>query len=64
MVWKFGSLLPWTDFHYAFLRYWGENKSIDQYLIEFNALKREEDEALITFNMIFHSFYYSMPNDI
>ena len=59
-----GSIGMWTNFHSAFFRYLGENKSFDQYLIEFNALKRKEDEYLITFNMIFHIFYYSMRNDI
>ena len=58
------SIGSWTDFHNAFLRHWGENKSFDQYLIEFNALNREEDEALLTFNRRFHNFYYSMSNDI
>jgi hypothetical protein len=58
------SIGSWTDFHDTFLRYWGENKSFDQYLIELNALKRKEDEVLTTFNIIFHSFYYNMPKDI
>jgi hypothetical protein len=32
------SICSCTDFYGAFLRYWGENKSFDQYLTEFNAL--------------------------
>jgi hypothetical protein len=58
------SIGSWIDFHVAFLKYWGERKSFDQYLIELNDLKRKEDESLTTFNMRFHSFYYSIPKDI
>jgi hypothetical protein len=38
---KVDSIESWTDFHAAFLKYWGENKYFDQYLIELNALKRK-----------------------
>jgi hypothetical protein len=58
------SICSWTDFHRVFLRYWGENKYVDQYLIELNNMRRGKEEALATFNMRFHSFYCSMPLDI
>jgi hypothetical protein len=58
------SICSWTDFHRVFLRYWGENKYVDQYLIELNNMRRGKEEALATFNMRFHSFYCSMPLEI
>jgi hypothetical protein len=58
------SIGSWDDFHGEFLRYWGEKKSFDQYLNEFNSLRKEEDEALATFNRKFHIFYCNMPLDI
>jgi hypothetical protein len=51
------SIGSWTFFHVVFLKYWGERKYFDQYLIELNALKRKEDIVLITFKRRFHSFY-------
>ena len=45
------------------LKWWGENKSLDQYLDDFNALRRGEEEALAVFNMRFYSVYHSMPGD-
>ena len=52
------------DFHDVFLRYWGENKSYEQYLSEFYVMKKREYESLIIFNRRFHIFYYSIPKDI
>jgi hypothetical protein len=40
----------WIELCNAFLRYWGENKSLDQYLAHFNALMRGEEQALAFFN--------------
>jgi hypothetical protein len=61
MIWlrslKVDSIESWTNFHAAFLKYWGENKYFDQYLIELNALKRKEDIVLTTFKRRFHGFY-------
>jgi hypothetical protein len=54
----------WIDFHHVLLRYWGENKSIDQYLIELNNMRIGKEKAIATFNMRFHNLYYSMPFDI
>jgi hypothetical protein len=59
-----GSIGSWDELFGAFSRHWGENKSLDQYFVEFYDLKRGEDEALVIFNMIFYSFYCRMPLDI
>jgi hypothetical protein len=59
-----GSIGLWVELYSAFSRYWGENKSFDQYLTEFCALRREKDEVLATFNMRFYSFICSMPIEI
>jgi hypothetical protein len=59
-----GSIGSWVELFGAFSRYWGEKKSLDQYLAEFYDLKRGEDEALSIFNRRFYSFYCSMPLDI
>jgi hypothetical protein len=59
-----GSIGSWTELCHAFLKCWGENKSLDQYWFEFNALRRGEDEALAVFNMRFYSVYHSMPMEM
>jgi hypothetical protein len=56
-----GSIGSWDELYGAFSRYWGGNKSFDQYLTEFYALRREKDEVLATFNKRFYSFICSMP---
>jgi hypothetical protein len=58
------SIGSWTELYHAFLKGWGENKSLDQYWSEFNALRRGEDEALVIFNRRFFSAYHSMPVEI
>jgi hypothetical protein len=58
---SFSSLVELYD---AFSKYWGENKSFDQYLADFHALRRGEEEALATFNKRFYSIYYNMPLEI
>ena len=50
---KARSFCSWTEFYNTFLKYWGENKSFNQYLIEFDALRRDEDEAITKFSWIF-----------
>jgi hypothetical protein len=59
-----GSIGSWTELCHAFLKCWGENKSLDQYWFEFNALRRGEEEALVVFNRRFYSVYHSMPMEI
>jgi hypothetical protein len=59
-----GSIGSWAELFGAFSRYWGEKKSLDQYLAKFYDLKRGEDEALAIFNMRFYNFYCSMPLNI
>jgi hypothetical protein len=58
------SIGSWIELCNAFLKCWGENKSLDQYLVDFNALRRGEEEALVVFNMRFYSVYHSMPLEI
>jgi len=45
-----GSIGSWADFGHIFIRYWGKNKSIDQYMYEFYAMKREDNEVVTSFN--------------
>jgi hypothetical protein len=59
-----GSIGSWDDFCRLFMRYWGKNKSDDQYISKFYALKRKENEVIISFNWRFHSFVLSMPKEI
>ena len=59
-----GSISSWTDFYCAFSKYLGENKSLGQYLDDFHALRRGEEEAFTAFNMRFYCVYYSMPLEI
>jgi hypothetical protein len=61
---KTSSIGFWTELCHAFLKCWGEKKSLDQYWFEFNALRRGEDEALAVFNRRFYSVYHSMPVEI
>ena len=58
------SIGSWIKLCNAFLNYWGENKSFDQYLVDFNALRRGEDEALVVFNRRFYIVYHSMLVEI
>jgi hypothetical protein len=59
-----GFVGSWTELCHAFLKCWGENKSLDQYWFVFNALGRGEEEALVVFNMRFYSVYHSIPMEI
>lgn len=56
-----GSIGSWAELYDAFSRYWGENRSFDQYLIDFCTLKRGKEEVLVVFNKRFYSVYHSMP---
>ena len=46
------------------MKHWGENKSLDLYLADFYALKREEDETFPIFNQRFYNTYHAMPLEI
>jgi hypothetical protein len=48
----------------TFLKHWDENKSLDFYLADFCALRREEDEVLYVFNRRFYNIYHDMPLEI
>jgi hypothetical protein len=58
------SIGSWTELYHAFLKCWGEKKSLDQYWSEFNALRRGEEESLTVFNRRFYNIYRSMPVEI
>jgi hypothetical protein len=58
------SIGSWTEFHDVFMKYCGENKSFDQYLTDFYALRKEDDETIVQFNRRFHSIYHSMLIEI
>jgi hypothetical protein len=58
------SISSWTVLRNVFLRYWGENKSFEQYLSEFYTLIREHNEVVIVINRRFHKFYLNMPTEI
>ena len=49
------SIGSWIEFSYAFVKYWVEYKSLDSYLADFYALKREQGEDLSIFNRRFYS---------
>jgi len=58
------SIFSWTYFHRLFMRYLGESKYVDQYLIELYNMRRGKDESFSPFNMRFHYFYCTMPLEI
>jgi hypothetical protein len=58
------SIGSWVELYNVFLKWWGENKSLDQYWDDFNALRRGEEEALAVFNKRFYSVYHSMLVEI
>ena len=47
-----------------FLKFWGEKKSRDWYVLEFHGIQRQRDETISMFNRIFSSLYYKMPKAI
>ena len=61
---KADSIGSWEELHDVFLKYWGKNKSYDQFLFEFYSLKRENDEKITKFNWRFQIFYIIMPTEI
>jgi hypothetical protein len=58
------SIGSWVELCNEFLKWWGENKSLDQYWDDFNALRRGEEEALAIFNRRFYRVYHNMPIEI
>jgi hypothetical protein len=59
-----GSFSSWPEFYYAFSKYGGENKSLDQYLADCYVLRRGEEESLATFKRRLYNVYYNMTLDI
>ena len=43
---KADSIGSWEELHDVFFKYWGKNKSYDQFLSKFYSLKRENDEPI------------------
>ena len=58
------SIISSDELSEVFLRFWGEKKSSDWYLLEFHGIQRQRDETISTFNRIFSSLYYKMPKEI
>jgi hypothetical protein len=58
------SIGSWIELCNIFLKYWGENKSLDQYLVDFNVLRRGEEEVMVVFNIRFYRVYHSIPLEI
>jgi hypothetical protein len=58
------SIGSWIELSNDFSKHYGENKSFNLYLVDFYALRREEEEALSIFNIIFYNIYHSMPLEI
>jgi hypothetical protein len=58
------SIGSWTEFSNAFLKYWGKYKSLDSYLANFYALRREQSQNLHIFNRNFNHMYHDMPLEI
>jgi hypothetical protein len=58
------SIRSWIEFSNSFSKHWGKNKSLDSYLTDFYALKRDQDEALLVFNRRFYRIYYDIPLEI
>jgi hypothetical protein len=53
------SIDSWIEFSNVFMKHWGEHKSPDSYLVDFYALKREQNETLPAFNRRFCSIYHA-----
>ena len=58
------SISSCINFSNVFMKYWGNNKSTDSYLVDFYDLKREHNETLLVFNRRFCSIYHGMPLEI
>jgi hypothetical protein len=58
------SINSWTDFYDLFLHSWAERKSHHQYLFEFYAIRRRNDETVTKFNRRFENSYHNFPVDI
>jgi hypothetical protein len=58
------SISSWEELKDAFLKFWGERKSWNQYISEFHAMERHKDETISMFNRRFSSLYYKMPKEV
>ena len=58
------SIGSWDELYDTFFKYWGERKSLYQYLHEFTTLRRGKNEVLSVFNQRFYSLYCSLPLEI
>jgi hypothetical protein len=61
---RLDSIGSWIEFFDVFMKYSGEHKSVDSYLADFYALKKEHNETLLVFNQRFCGIYYGMPLEI
>jgi hypothetical protein len=58
------SINSWIDFNDFFLHKWVERKSHHQYLSEFYATKRRNDETIMKFNRRFENGYNNLHVEI
>jgi hypothetical protein len=54
----------WVELKKVFLKFWGKEKSLDQQLNEFYALKRHINEVISMFSKKFSSIYYNMSEEV
>jgi hypothetical protein len=55
------SIGSWIELSNTFLRHWGENKSLDLYLADFYALRREDGKVVFVFNRKLYNIYHDIP---
>jgi hypothetical protein len=58
------SISSWIKFSNPFVKYWGEYKSLDSYLTNFYALKREQGEDFHVFNQRIYNIYHDIALEI
>ena len=58
------SIDTWEEFYDIFLRFRGKKRSMDQVLLEFYSMKKQEGETMPSFNKRFARFYYNRPKEI
>jgi hypothetical protein len=55
------SIGSWIELSNTFLKHWGENKSLDLYLADFYALRREDGKVVFVFNRKLYNIYHDIP---
>jgi hypothetical protein len=58
------SIRSWEELKDSFLKFQGNRKSLDQYLSEFSAMKRQRNEIVFMFSGRFSNLYDMIPKRI